>query len=144
MTEAVRTVPRPLVRLNQWVIFLSVVATWVTGNEWILALPLIAGIMGLLMGFNPIMQAGKLFLRKKPSEYIPEEWAQQQFNQWIAVICLAGGLISFLLGWNVAAYLFTGLVAVASFVAILGFCIGCFIRFQWQQYMYKRSANKTV
>lgn len=144
MTEAVRTVPRPLVRLNQWVIFLSVVAAWSTGNEWILALPLIAGMMGLIFGFNPIMQAGKLFLRKKPSDYIPEEWAQQQFNQIIAVICLAGGLISYLLGWDIAAYTFTALVAIASFVAILGFCIGCFIRFQWQQYMYKRSANKTV
>ena len=144
MKEEVRSVPRPLVRLNQWFIFLSVVVTWASGIEWILALPLLAGIMGLVFGFNPIMQAGKLFLRKKPSEYIPEEWAQQQFNQLIAVICLAGGLISFLLGWDVVAYIFTGMVAVASFVAILGFCIGCFIRFQWQQYRYKKSTNKTA
>lgn len=144
MGETVRTVPRPLVRLNQWVIFLSVVATWVTGVEWILALPLLAGIMGLVFGFNPIMQVGKLFLRKKPSEYIPEEWEQQQFNQLIAVICLAGGLISFMLDWVIAGYVFTAMVAIASFVAILGFCIGCFIRFQWQQYRYKKSVNKTV
>ena len=144
MKEEVRSVPRPLVRLNQWFIFLSVVVTWASGIGWILALPLLAGIMGLVFGFNPIMQAGKLFLRKKPSEYIPEEWAQQQFNQLIAVICLAGGLISFLLGWEVVAYIFTGMVAVASFVAILGFCIGCFIRFQWQQYRYKKSTNKTA
>ena len=133
MKEEVRSVPRPLVRLNQWFIFLSVVGTWASGIEWILALPLLAGILGLTFGFNPIMQVGKLFLRKKPSEYIPEEWAQQQFNQLIAVICLAGGLISYLLGWEIVAYIFTGMVAVASFVAILGFCIGCFIRFQWQQ-----------
>lgn len=144
MGEIVRTVPRPLVRLNQWVIFLSVVATWVTGIEWILALPLFAGIMGLVFGFNPIMQVGKLFLRKKPSDYIPEEWAQQQFNQVIAVICLAGGLISYLFDWVIAGYVFTAMVAIASFVAILGFCIGCFIRFQWQQYRYKKSVNKTV
>ena len=144
MKEEVRSVPRPLVRLNQWFIFLSVVATWASGIEWILALPLLAGILGLTFGFNPIMQVGKLFLRKKPSEYIPEEWAQQQFNQLIAVICLAGGLISYLLGWEIVAYIFTGMVAVASFVAILGFCVGCFIRFQWQQYRYKKSTNKTA
>ena len=144
MKEEVRSVPRPLVRLNQWFIFLSVVVTWASGIEWILALPLLAGILGLAFGFNPIMQAGKLFLRKKPSEYIPEEWAQQQFNQLIAVICLAGGLISYLLGWEIVAYIFTGMVAVASFVAILGFCVGCFIRFQWQQYRYKKSTNKTA
>ena len=144
MKEEVRSVPRPLVRLNQWFIFLSVVVTWATGIEWILALPLLAGILGLVFGFNPIMQAGKLFLRKKSSEYIPEEWAQQQFNQLIAVICLAGGLISYLFDWVIAGYVFTAMVAIASFVAILGFCIGCFIRFQWQQYRYKKSVNKTV
>ena len=144
MTEAVRSIPRPLVRLNQWVIFLSVVAMWWSGIVWILAIPLLAGLMGLLFSFNPIMQAGKLFLRKTPSEYIPEEWEQQQFNQLIAVGSLAGGLICFLLGWEIAGYVFTAMVAVASFVAILGFCIGCFIRFQWQQYRYKKSANKTI
>ena len=142
MGETVRSIPRPLVRMNQWVIFLSVIISWVSGIEWLIAIPLLAGIMGLVFSFNPSMEIGKLFLRKTPSEYIPEEWDQQQFNQIIAVSCLAGGLISFLLGWEVAAYVFTGMVAVASFAAILGFCIGCFIRFQWQQYKFKRSANK--
>lgn len=140
--EKVRTVPRPLVRLNQWFIFLSVVLTWVTGFHWILAIPLIAGLLGLACNFNPVMRAGKLFLRKNPSEYIPEEWDQQQFNQTIAVICLGGGLISFYAGWTIAAYTFTIMVAAASFIAILGFCIGCFIRFQWKQYRYKRSIRK--
>lgn len=142
MAEQVRTVPRPLVRLNQWFIFLSVVLTWVTGIHEILAIPLIAGLMGLAINFNPIMRAGRLFLRKKTSEYIPEEWDQQQFNQTIAVICLSGGLISFYAGWNAVAYVFTMMVAAASFIAILGFCIGCFIRFQWKQYRYKRSIKK--
>lgn len=142
MAEQVRTVPRPLVRLNQWFIFLSVVLTWVTGIHEILAIPLIAGLMGLAINFNPIMRAGRLFLRKKPSEYISEEWDQQQFNQTIAVICLSGGLISFYAGWNAVAYVFTMMVAAASFIAILGFCIGCFIRFQWKQYRYKRSIKK--
>ena len=135
------SIPKPLVRTNQWFIFLSVVLTWISGLEWLLAIPLAAGLSGLLFHFNPIMKAARLFLRKADSAYIPEEYAQQQFNQLIAVICLAGGLISFLAGWNIAGYLFTAMVAAASFIAILGFCIGCFIRFQWQQYRHRRSAN---
>ena len=142
MEEKVRSIPRPLVRLNQWFIFLSVVLTWVTGFHWILAIPLLAGLMGLVFRFNPVMRIGKVFLRKAPSEYVPEEWDQQQFNQIIAVICLGGGLISFYAGWTVAAYVFTIMVAAASFIAILGFCIGCFIRFQWKKYRYKRSIGR--
>ncbi|MGM0901061.1 MAG: DUF4395 domain-containing protein [Bacillota bacterium] len=60
---------------------------------------------------------------------MPEDWEQQQFNQKIAVVCLGIGFISFVLSWNVVGYIFTTLVAVAAFIAILGFCIGCFISF---------------
>ncbi|MBY0157893.1 DUF4395 domain-containing protein [Cytobacillus oceanisediminis] len=133
------SIPRPLVRTNQWSIVLSVLASWLTGEAWILAIPLLAGIMGLLFGYNPIMRAAKLFLRKNPADYIPEDWEQQQFNQVIAVACLALGLISFLLGWTAAGYVFTAMVALSALVAILGFCIGCFIRFQLNQYKYRKS-----
>lgn len=142
MTNQVRTIPRPLVKTNQWFIVLSVLISWATEQEWVLAIPLAAGLIGLFFGFNPIMRFAAIFLKKQPSEYIPEDWDQQQFNQVIAVSCLAIGLVSFIAGWNTVAYLFTTMVALAAFIAILGFCIGCFIRFQWKQYMYKRSISK--
>lgn len=141
MPVKIRSIPRPLVRTNQWVIFLSVVTALGTGQEWILALPLIAGLLGLLFNFNPVMRMAKLFLKKDLSTYIPEEHSQQQFNQLIAVVCLGLGLSSFLLGWNIAGYVFTIMVGLASFIAILGFCIGCFILYQWKQYTYRRSIH---
>ncbi|MGE7768499.1 DUF4395 domain-containing protein [Peribacillus sp. NPDC096540] len=139
MTSEIRSIPRPLVRTNQWVIFSSVVTALLTGQIWILAIPLTAGLLGLIFNFNPIMRLAKLFLKKKPSDYIPEDHSQQQFNQVIAVVCLGLGLISFLLGWTVSGYIFTVMVGLASFIAILGFCIGCFILYQWKQYFYRRS-----
>lgn len=139
MTETVRSIPRPLVKTNQWTIVLSVALTWLSGQEWFLLVPFVAGMSGLLFGFNPIMQIAKLFLRKDPKAYIPEDWEQQQFNQKIAVSCLGIGFVAFLLGWNGVGYVFTILVAVAAFVAILGFCIGCFIHYQWNQYRHRRA-----
>lgn len=136
------SIPRPLVRVNQWTIFLSVVLTWVTGNAWILAIPLVVNLLGFTFGFNPIMRFARIFLTKEPSTYIPEDAGQQRFNSSIATICLAGGLVSFVTGWTVLGYVFTVLVAVASFVAILGFCVGCFIHFQVRQYVYRRSVKK--
>ncbi|WP_141994167.1 DUF4395 domain-containing protein [Bacillus sp. B4EP4a] len=139
MTSEIRSIPRPLVRTNQWVILLSVATALLTGQIWILVIPLTAGLLGLLFNFNPVMRLAKLFLKKNPSDYIPEDHSQQQFNQVIAVACLGLGFTSFLLGWNVTGYIFTLMVGMASLIAILGFCIGCFILFQWKQYSYRRS-----
>jgi hypothetical protein len=132
------SVPRPLVRTNQWFIVICVLLTWLTGVAWLLALPLVAGLMGLVFRFNPVMRFAKRFLKKHPSEYPPEEWEQQQFNQLIAVVWLALGLIGYLVHLTVLAYVFTIMVALAAFIAILGFCIGCFIRYQWTQYRYRK------
>ncbi|MGV2939084.1 DUF4395 domain-containing protein [Mesobacillus sp. LC4] len=140
MTAEIRTVPRPLVRTNQWFIVISVISTWLTGFEWILALPLLAGISGLLFGNNPVMRIASAFLSKKKSDYIPEDWDQQQFNQKIAVGCLTGGLIAYAAGLTLLGHIFTIMVALAAFIAILGFCIGCFIRFQWSKYKHKKYA----
>ncbi|MCD7035720.1 DUF4395 domain-containing protein [Metabacillus sp. GX 13764] len=137
-----KTVPKPLVLTNQWFIVLSVLAVWVTGWSWILLLPLIAGLMGLIFHFNPVMKAAKTFLLKPPSAYTQEDFDQQQFNQMIAVVCLAIGLIGYAMHWMILAYVFTTLVFLAAFIAILGFCVGCFIRFQWQQYQYRRKSNR--
>ncbi|MBM7610649.1 hypothetical protein JOD29_003966 [Lysinibacillus composti] len=134
-----QSIPRPLVRTNQWTIFLSVIFTWVTGEAWILTIPLVSNIMGLLFNFNPIMKFARLFLIKKGKQYIPEDVTQQKFNSCIAIFCLALGFISFVAGWTIVGYIFTIMVAVASFIAILGFCIGCFIFFQLKQFKYRRS-----
>ena len=136
------SIPRPLVRVNQWTIFLSVVITWATGFYWILLLPLISNFCGVFFGVNPIIYLSKGFLKKDHSQYIPEDKVQQRFNSTIATACLALGFIGYALSINALAYTFTILVAVASFVAILGFCVGCFIHFQLNQFKYRRSLNK--
>ena len=85
------------------------------------------------------MQVAKLFLKKELKSYIPEDWEQQQFNQKIAVACLGIAFLGFLLGWTSIGFIFTTLVAVAAFIAINGFCVGCFILFQWKQYQSRKA-----
>lgn len=143
MHEVSPGIPRPLVKINQAFIVITVLLTWLTGQHWILALPLVAGLLGLLFGYNPVIKLAAKFLTKERSHYVLEDWSQQQFNQTIAVTCLTGGLISFIVGWTVAAYIFTALVAVAASVAILGFCIGCFIHYQWRMYNYRRKQGSS-
>ncbi|WP_445480739.1 DUF4395 domain-containing protein [Lysinibacillus irui] len=139
----VLAIPRPLVRLNQWTILLSVIFTWITGVIWLLAIPLAANLLGILFNYNPIIRVGRLFLKKAPSAYIPEDAQQQKFNSSIASFCLAAGLLGYLLDWQVLGYIFTGMVAIASSIAIAGFCIGCFLHFQLKQWQYRRSLKKS-
>jgi hypothetical protein len=141
MIKQLRSIPRPLVKTNQWVIVISVLLTWILKIEWLLLIPFIAGMAGIITGRNPIMQIAKLFLTKSPESYIPENWEQQQFNQKIAVICLGVGFLGYLFGLNAIGFVFTILVASAASIAILGFCIGCFIHYQWKQMSF-RWANK--
>ena len=144
MPQRPLSIPRPLVRTNQWTIFLSVVLTWLTGQYWILVIPFVANLLGCTIGFNPIIRGAKYFLRKDPKDYIPEDAGQQRFNSSIATICLAGGLIGFIADWAAVGYVFTVMVALASFIAILGFCVGCFIQFQARQYLYRRRQKRLL
>lgn len=138
MSQVSASIPRPLVRVNQWVIVLSVVFTWITGAHWLLAIPLLAGLLGVLFNFNPVMRVAKLFLKKSPSSYMQEDQGQQRFNQLLAVFLLLMAWVGFIFQWSIVAYIFSAMVLIAASVAILGFCIGCFILYQWSQYQYRR------
>ncbi|MFB5189166.1 DUF4395 domain-containing protein [Alicyclobacillus fastidiosus] len=136
------SIPRPLVRTNQWMIVLSVLASWISGLTWLMLIPFMAGMSGVLFNFNPIMRLAKVFLKKPMSSYIPEDKQQQQFNQWIAIICLFVSMVGFALHWRVIGFVFSALVFLSALIAICGFCIGCFIRFQWLRFRQRRQAHR--
>ena len=138
------SIPRPLVRLNQWTILLSVILTWITGVYWILLLPLLANLSGVVLKVNPIIKLGRNFLKKDPKSYIPEDAQQQRFNSTIAVACLALAFIGFAFAIPALGWTFSIMVALASFIAILGFCVGCFIHFQLNQFKYRQRQKKLV
>jgi len=138
-----KTIPKPLVLANQWTIVLSVVIALITQSAWILLIPLISCILSLLTGFHPILAIVKRFLSKPANQYIQEDYIQLKFNQWLAVGFLLIACISFLMNWPILFNVASIMVGIAAFVAILGFCIGCVIRFQYQQWIYRRKNSST-
>lgn len=135
------TIPKPLVTFNQWFILTTVLLSLATGLYFLMAFPLLAGLMGLLFKWNPVLIGARKLLSKPAGSYLQEDVAQLQFNQSIAVACLSLALFGFYSGFVVIGFAFAIMVAVASGVALMGFCVGCFIRFQWQQYRYRRTSN---
>ena len=134
-----KTIPKPLVMANQWTIVLTVIIALLTQTAWILLIPLIANLSSLLTGFHPILTLVKRFLVKPANQYIQEDYAQLRFNQWLAVGFLFVASVSFLLNWTILFNIATMMVCIAALIAILGFCIGCFVRFQYQQWSYRRN-----
>jgi hypothetical protein len=136
------TIPRPLVRLNQMVIAISSILYLISGNNFILLFPIITCASSLFFNFNPIMVVGKRFLRKPLNEYVQEDKAQQRFNQILAFSMLVLSYVFSLLNFSILSLVFASMVFVASTVALLGFCIGCFIHYQYHMWKYRRSLIK--
>ena len=145
MTSRTASIPKPLVRANQSVIVASVLISWVL-SIWsdsfflILLIPLLSGLSGLAFGVNPVFKIARRFLKKPAASYLQEDAADQRFNQILAVSMLSASLLSFMLDLPVLGYLFSAFVFTAALVALLGFCVGCFIRYQL---MMRRTARSS-
>lgn len=118
------------VRINQWGIVITVFISVITQMPiFIFGLWMIQ-IIGLLAGMR-----GNLFIRllrpfiKKPNEQ-KEAVEMQRFNNTIAVVLLTLAVSCFALGWTIAGFVIAGIVSIAAFVAICGYCIGCTLFFQ--------------
>lgn len=136
------TIPRPLVRLNQSFIALSAILYLISSNRLLLILPIIFGLSSIFLNYNPLFVLGKRFLKKPMNEYIQEDKAQQRFNQILALSMYILAFVSISLGQVLVSYIFATMVFLASTIALLGFCIGCFIHYQYHMWKYRRSLVK--
>ena len=132
------SVPKPLVQLNQAFIVATVLAGLLF-HPTILLLPLAVGVYTLLTKKNPVIQFSRRFLKKPMASYEQEDKDQQLFNQWIATICLGLALLSFSFGIQLAGYAFSGMVIVAAGVALMGYCIGCTVRYRYMMWKHNRT-----
>lgn len=132
------SIPKPLVQSNQAFIVLSVILALVF-HKAILLLPFLVGAYTLITKKNPVIQFNKRFLKKPANQYIQEDRDQQIFNQWIATICLGLSLLFFSLGFTAAGFAFSLMVLVASGVALMGYCIGCTIRYRYMMWKHQKS-----
>ena len=132
------TVPQPLIRMNNWIVIGLIAAAWIWDLPLLIAIAAICFGLGAFFGKNPIILIGKQLLNKEKT-YILEDKAQLKFNSLLAFIMLAAGLLFYYAGAMPVYFILTGMCAAANLGSAFGYCIGCFIRFQWQQYRYRRS-----
>lgn len=132
------TIPKPLVQINQSFIVISVIAGLLI-TPAILLLPFAVGVYTLITKKNPVIIATKPLLKEPATHYIQEDRDQQLFNQWIATVCLGLALVFFVAGFNGIAFFFSVMVLAAAGLALMGYCIGCTIRYRYMMMKHNRA-----
>ncbi|ANU09450.1 hypothetical protein A1A1_13267 [Planococcus antarcticus DSM 14505] len=133
------TIPKPLVQTNQTFIVVTVLAALLL-HPAILLLPFAVGVYTLITKKNPVILFSRRFLKKPMADYQQEDKDQQLFNQWIATICLGMSLVFFSIDIPSLAYAFSILVIIAAGVALMGYCIGCTVRYRYMMWKHNRTA----
>lgn len=128
-----KEIPIEYVKANQTGIVLSVIAFLVSGQPWIIAALWLIQVIGLFTGgrWNLFAALGRLFLTPKGKETQAAELLR--FNNSLAVAFLSLSLVSLLLGWTTAGYVFAAMLLGAAGAALLGYCVGCTLYFWVKQ-----------
>ncbi|MDF2837620.1 MAG: hypothetical protein K0Q63_3260 [Paenibacillus sp.] len=135
-----KEVPIPYVRSNQAGIVLSLAAFFITQSVWIIAALFVIQVLGLVFGAkaNLFVRIARPFLGGLVSRSGTEALELQRFNNSLAVLFLTLSLASLLLGFGTAGNVFAAMMGAAALAALLGYCIGCTIYFQYKQFRAKR------
>ncbi|GFZ87842.1 hypothetical protein GCM10008018_37500 [Paenibacillus marchantiophytorum] len=127
-----KEIPMAYVKANQTGIVVGVLLAFAFQLPWLVALLWAVQVAGLIGGgkWNLFVTISNPFLLTKGKETQAAELTK--FNNALAVIFLTVSLAAFALGWNIAGYIFTGFLLLAAGAALLGYCIGCTIYYQYK------------
>ena len=134
-----------IVRLNRSVLLGGIVLAG------LLHQPLITTILFLMVA--PSVAFGKrasliflvgsrLFPGNKTGEAL-ESPQLMRFNNAIAATLLGAAQIAFASGSTTAVWILCGMVATAAAVALCGFCLGCFLYFQFNMQRFRLFGQQT-
>jgi len=135
--DCVDEFPLHWVRGNQLGILLSIVASVLTQQAWVLAIPLAVQLTSRWAGirYNVFV---RLFSPFFPKSARTESRELLRFNNLLAILFLATALVAWVLQATTLAYISLMMLTAAVVAALCGFCVGCFMYFQWKQFRARR------
>jgi hypothetical protein len=138
------TVPMPIVTFGR----ATNVAMVVTGLALQSPLPvfilLVLRLTALIGGprYNLIARTGRLLLATRLTDAEREDVRLVQFNNGLAAFLFGIAAIFFAVGIPVVGWVFALMVATASGIALAGFCVGCFMYYQFNLQRYRIFGKK--
>lgn len=132
-------VPLHWVRANQLGILLCIAASALLQAYAVLLIALIVQLISRFWGIRYNLFV-RLLAPLLPESKKTESRELLRFNNLLAILFLAVSLLSFFLNFQIAGYIAALLLTVAVVLALCGFCLGCFIYYQWKQWRRRMSS----
>jgi hypothetical protein len=127
-------IPLPIVKLNRWVLVVGVLGGLALQQPLVTTLLFLILLPGVLFGqrWSLIFQVGKRLFAAKIVNAERESRKLMRFNNSIALFLFGTAQIAFVTGFAVVGWVLSAMVAVAAGVALAGFCVGCFLYYQFK------------
>jgi hypothetical protein len=127
-------IPMPIVKLNRWVIVVGVLVGLLMQQPLITTALFVVLLLAVLFGprGSLVFRAGSILFAKQNLTAEREDRRLMKFNNTIAVVLFGLAQVFFLIGLPTVGWAFSIMVAVAASIALAGFCIGCFLFFQFK------------
>lgn len=139
LTTSLEGIPLPIVTLNRTVLLTGITAAIVFQQPMVTTALFSIILSAALFGKRGslIFFIGSHLLAKQNLKAKTEDTGLMRFNNSIAAILLGAAQIAFLSGAPLVGWIFSAIVAVASTVALAGFCFGCFLYYQYNMQRFK-------
>lgn len=131
-------IPMPIVALNRSILVGGVVLGFISGQPLLTTVLFLLLVPAVLFGqrLSPIARLGRIVLARQIVGAEREDRRLMRFNNSIALVLLGLAQIAFLLHAPLVGWILAGMVAAAATVALLGFCVGCFLYYQFKLQRY--------
>lgn len=132
-------IPMPIVTLNRAFLTFGILIAFLTNQIWITTLIFLIILPAAVLGkrYSLIYFLGSKFLARQIVNGDYEDAALQRFNNTIAASLLGLSQLFFILNQSIVGWVFAGMVMAASGIALMGFCVGCFLYYQFKIQRYK-------
>lgn len=132
-------VPMPIVVLNRWTLLVGVLLALLTQQPWITTLLFLLLAAAAFGGprYSLVARVGRNLFRDRLPSAEREDMQLARFNNGIALSLLGLAQLAFVAGLPALGWIFCLMVAVAAGVALAGFCVGCFLFFQFRMLRYR-------
>ena len=131
-------VPQPIVSLNHATLVVGVVGGLLLQQPLVTTALFLLLLPAVLFGqrWSPIARVGRWLFARQIAHAEREDRRLMRFNNAIALILLGAAQVAFALHAPIIGWAFALLVAAAASVALAGFCVGCFLFYQFRLQRY--------
>lgn len=137
-----KEVPMRYVKANQAGIVLFVIASLAFHEPWVLVALWLIQVIGFASEgkLNPFVALAKQLFPVR-GNFETQAVELQRFNNTLAILFLTFSLLSWVAGWTIASVAFAAMLLIAASVALLGYCIGCTLYYQYKQLLARSRAR---